>query len=148
MNTETPTTEAPRGALFWTLATLGWAGIAFGVVGLVVDGVDLVGFAPWFVGGAIVHDLLLAPVVLGCAWVIGRALPPPVAIPVKVGLAVSALVAVYAWPLVRGYGKSPAVPSALPLDYGRSVVIALLVVWSVVGVWAAAGIARRGKGPA
>jgi hypothetical protein len=37
------------------------------------------------------------------------------------------------------------VPSALPLDYGRNVVIALVVVWSIVGVWALAACMLRGE---
>jgi hypothetical protein len=67
---------------------------------------------------------------------------------VKVGLAITALTVVYAWPLIRGYGASATLPSALPLDYGRNTVLALLVVWTIVGIWAGTALTRRGKGRA
>lgn len=130
------TPDVPRGAWFWTLAACGWAGIAYGLAGLLRADIDPLGFATWFVGGALVHDLLLAPAVLAFAWMLTRWLRPAIAGPVKVGLAISALITLYAWPLVRGYGRSTTLPSALPLDYGRNLVLALLVVWFVVAAWA------------
>jgi hypothetical protein len=128
--------DAPRGGWFWTSTAIGWAAIAFGLTGLLRADIDWIGFATWFVGGAVVHDVLIAPLVFAAAWLVTRALPPTIAIPVKVGLATSALTVLYAWPLLRGYGRSAALPSALPLDYGRNLTIALLVIWSVVAIWA------------
>lgn len=100
----------------------------------------------WVIGLAVVHDLVLAPVVLviGLAvrrWAPGRAL-------VGGALLVSGSVAIVAWPLVRGYGRQAGNPSLLPRDYGRGLAVVLAAVWL-----AAAGIGsvvrwRRNKVPA
>jgi hypothetical protein len=140
--------EAPRGAWFWTLAAIGWIFIVYGGAGLLRADIDLLGFATWFVGGALVHDLLLAPIVLALAWVLTRWLPRPFAVPVKVGLAASALIFFYAWPLVRGYGRRATLPSALPLDYGRNLALALLFVWIVVAGWTVQRSVRSSRGRA
>ena len=122
------------GISFWTSAVIGLLIMAFGVRGLFSDrsATPPRGFAQWFVGSAIVHDALIAPCAFAIAWAVGWALPRRAVIPVRLGLATSALLVAFAWPLVRGYGRRAANPTALPLDYGRNLVVALIVVWIVV----------------
>lgn len=81
----------------------------------------------WVIGLAILHDLVLVPVVLviGLAvrrWAPGRAL-------VAGALLVSSSVAIVALPLVLGYGRQAGNPSLLPRDYGRGLAVVLAAVW-------------------
>lgn len=129
----------PRRAMFWVGVVVGWGFILFGIRGLLMDRAASApaGFAKWFIGLAIVHDALLAPLVLVGGWLVGRALPRRAAVPVQLGLATSGLLFLYAWPLVRGYGRRESNPSALPLDYGRNFAVSLIVIWAGVGLWIA-----------
>ena len=129
--------DEPRGRHFWTATAIGWLVIAYGIVGLLRANIDIVGFGAWFLGAAVVHDLLVAPVVFGVGWLLTRALPPPWRTPVKAATAVSAVLVVFVWPLVRGYGRSAALPSALPLDYVSNLIGALAVIWSLAVAWCA-----------
>jgi hypothetical protein len=133
-----------RGASFWIGLAIGWATIVVGVRGLIIDRdltnpKNLVG---WLVGLAIAHDAFVAPAVYVAAVVAGRLLPRRAVVPVRLGLATSALLVIVAWPLVRGYGRRESNPSALPLDYGRNLVACLLVVWAAVGAWIVADFIR------
>jgi hypothetical protein len=122
---------------FWAGAIAGWTLITIGIIGLVGDrsATAPISFAKWFIGIAVVHDVVLAPLVLFASWVAGRALPHRAVLPVRVGLATTALLVLYSWPLVRGYGRRDANPSALPLSYGRNLLVSLIVLWSVVAIW-------------
>lgn len=128
-----------HGALFWTAVALGWGMVLFGIVGLLKDSDATVpaGFGAWFIGLAIAHDAFLAPLVFIVAWAVGRVLPPMTVVPVRLGLATSALLTLYAWPLAGGYGKAASNPSALPLDYSRNLVVSLVVIWTGVVAWIA-----------
>jgi hypothetical protein len=53
-----------------------------------------------------------------------------------------ALIAV-ALPLVLGLGRTPDEPSALPLNYGRGLLISLAVVWLAAAAIAATALFRR-----
>jgi hypothetical protein len=90
--------------------------------------------AAWVVGTLVVHDAVWATGVVLAGWVTARHLTPAVRVPVRVGLATSALLALLTWPQVRGYGERPATPSALPLDYARNAAVAFGVIWVAVAV--------------
>lgn len=127
--------DKPRyGAMFWASATIGLFIIGFGVRGILSDrgATPPRGFAQWFIGSAIVHDALIAPCAFAIAWAVGRVLPRAAVVPVRLGLATSALLIAFAWPLVRGYGRRESNPTALPLDYGRNLLLTLVVVWLTV----------------
>ncbi|OLR90309.1 hypothetical protein BJP25_02850 [Actinokineospora bangkokensis] len=90
-----------------------------------------------FVGGPLLHDLLIAPVVGGVAVLIGR-LVPRWAGPVKAGVVASAVLALLAVPLLwRPFGV-PVNPGLHDRDYWAGLGIALGVVW--VGVLAFLGV--------
>ncbi|MEO5843064.1 MAG: hypothetical protein ABIQ73_04810 [Acidimicrobiales bacterium] len=128
-----------RGRMFWGGMVVGWAIILFGIRGLFMDraATTPAEFAKWFIGLAIVHDAFLAPAVFTVAWLAGRVLPRRAVVPVRLGLATSGLLILYAWPLARGYGRRESNPSALPLDYGRNLVVSLITIWILVGLWIA-----------
>ena len=89
--------------------------------------------ARWLVGAALVHDLVIVPVAL-LVGTVGRRFTPRRAWPaVRGGLLVSGILALVAWPFVRGWGRDPTNPSLLARDYGAGLVLALVVVWVVVG---------------
>jgi hypothetical protein len=133
---------------FWLSVAAGVALMAFGVHGLLTDTVAVPtrAFLRWFAGALVVHDALVAPIALGSAWLLTRALPVRLARACKVGLGASAVIAAYSWPFVRGYGRAPTNPSALPLDYGRNLAIVLAIVWLVVAAWVAVGFVRPRTG--
>jgi hypothetical protein len=139
-----PSARRHGGPAFWVALAVGWLVIAWAVRGVWRQRGGTVprGFARWFVGLGLLHDLVVLPVVLGVGWLTGR-LPTAVRRPVQAGLATTAVVTVFAWPLLRGYSRRASNRSVLPLDYTRSYVIVLCLVWGSVLVLIASGAARR-----
>lgn len=137
----------PRGAAFWLGLLVGSAIIAYGAHGLFSDApaTNPRNLAVWFFGAGLLHDLVVAPVAFVLAWALGRVLPPPARRPVQLALAASALLVLFTWPVVRGYGRDAAIPSALPLDYTRNLVGALVAIWVVALVWSVVGAVRSGR---
>ncbi len=138
--------ERPGGWAFWIGAALGWVVMAFGVAGALEAArrTHPVELSLYFVGGALAHDLLLAPVVLGVGFVLarlGRGLPRQLA---AMAAIVVGTVAVFAYPFVRGFGKRPGNPSALPGDYAAGLAtLAVGVVGAAVLWWLVARVRRR-----
>ncbi|MGI9021919.1 MAG: hypothetical protein ACR2HV_01560 [Acidimicrobiales bacterium] len=133
--------RASGGPLFWAGVVVGWVVMVIGVRGLLdeneASSPSAVGRL--FVEAALIHDLLLAPIVCGLGVLIARFLKPPLRAIVGGGLIASAIIALYSFPFVRGYGRSPNLPSALPVNYGRGLAIILAGIWLVVialSVWA------------
>jgi hypothetical protein len=124
-----------RGFWFWAGLVVGWTTMGFGLAGLLGDAADThpEDLARWFLGGAVAHDALAAPVVCGAGWLLARAVPRTVRGPVAAGLVVTGAVTLYAWPFLRGYGLRPDNPSALPLDYAAGLATVLVAVWLVCG---------------
>jgi Na+/melibiose symporter-like transporter len=93
---------------------------------------------PWLIGAALAHDAVVAPIVFVFAAVVVARVPRPYRGPVQGGLFAAAVVTLFALPFVRGYGREKGLPSALPLNYGRGLLILLAVIAVVtiaVGVW-------------
>lgn len=133
--------DESRGLAFWVGLVAGGALIAYGVVGMLgasatTQPENLVAF---LLGAGIVHDALIAPIVVLVGWLVAKALPPVARVPVWFALAASGLLVGFTWPLVRGWGRRAANPSLLPFDYGRNVVVGLVAIWVV----AAAAIVVR-----
>lgn len=129
-----PETTSRRGLLVGL--GLGLPIIAFGLRGALVDGARThpAELARWIVGAAVVNDLVVVPVVLGIGWAGRRVVPPRLWPTVRAGLLVSGVLALMAWPFVRGYGVDPANPSLLPRDYGGGLAGAIGLVWLAVAV--------------
>jgi hypothetical protein len=124
----------PRPA--WIGVAVGWALVVNGARGLLhdADATRPADAARWFAGLLLVHDAILVPVALLVGWAVGRLVPRVAVVPVRLGVAGSAVVLALAWPLVRGYGRRAANPTLLPLDYTRNLLIVLAAIWAVVGV--------------
>jgi hypothetical protein len=100
--------------------------MAFGVRGVLVDATDThpAELARWIVGAAVVHDLLLLPVAGAAAWALHRLTPRRAWPYVRAAALTVAVLALVAWPFVRGYGRDPANPSLFPRNYAVGVVAA------------------------
>ena len=117
-----------------TGAVVGAGFAAVGVASLLQESHDTHPFvtARWVVGLALAHDLVLVPLVLVVGAAVRRWSPATARPFVAGGLIVSGALALVAWPLVRGYGRSAGNPSILPRDYGRGLLVALAVTWVLV----------------
>jgi hypothetical protein len=128
-----------HGPLFWISAAAGWLVIGYGVRGLLHHHVDTrpANLARFFVGGALLHDLVLAPAVTLLGVAIARAVPRVIRAVVQGALIVSGVLVLFSWPVVRGYAHALHNPSSLPHDYTANLAIVLGAVWVVAGVLAA-----------
>jgi len=130
-------TEPDRhGAVFWTGVVVGWLVIAWGLwlVAARPPETRPINFAAFFVGLALVHDLVLAPVVMSAGAALRRRAPALAAGAVAAGLVVSSIVVVYAIPLwLDRATKTAQNPSFLSRDPVVGVVIVLTLTWIVVG---------------
>lgn len=131
---------------FWPALVVGGAVSLYGTVRIAESFVDTPTFVRWLIGLALVHDLVVAPAVAVVGWVAHRLLPAWAARIVVPALAVAAVVTLFAWPLVRGYGARPS-PSHLPRDYvdGLTVILVLVAVAAAGALVTAAVRRRRGS---
>lgn len=145
MTEEPPAASSKPGAVFWTTAVLGWAVIAWGVAGVVRHHVDTrpADLLRFVAGGILLHDLVVVPLALVAAYLLNRAVPAPWRRWVQVTLVVAAPLALFAYPMVRGYGNIPGNPTALPHDYAANLVLVVLAVATVCVVASVVGSLRR-----
>lgn len=94
---------------------------------------DLRNLALWLVVGVVVHDFVLAPLVLLGGGLVGRLLPSVASGPVAAGLVVLGTVTVMAVPVLGSFGAIEANPSLLDRSY-----------WA--GWWVLAGLVALGIG--
>ncbi|MGH9223522.1 MAG: hypothetical protein ACRD2W_06980 [Acidimicrobiales bacterium] len=139
-----------RRAGFWVSAALGWAVIAVGVRGIFEKTIDTRPgqLARFVIGGALLHDLVVAPLAIlagvGLARVVrGKARPV-----VQAALVVTAVVVLFAYPLVRAYGLAANNPTSLPHNYTANLAVVLALVWAVAGVAIALRYRRAGNASA
>ncbi len=148
--TNRPEGHEPGGAVFWLSAVVGWAVIAYGVRGLLQHQVDTrpSDLARFVVGGALLHDLFFAPLVLIVGVLVARTVPGAVRAVVQAALIVSGTLALFSYPVVRGYGRALHNPSALPHNYAADLALVLGVVWAVASALAVARLhGRRSSQP-
>jgi hypothetical protein len=68
---------------------------------------------------------------------------------VRAALLTTAVLVAVGWPFVRGYGRSPSIPSLLPRNYATGLAAAVAVVWLIAAAWAALRLRRtRARPPA
>ena len=124
----------------WLFMVPGVGAVLYGIYGLLTAGsrVPLGSWLTWFVGSALLHDLVIAPVWIGLGWLAARLLPAAARPAIVVGAAVAGLLALIALPFVLGVGVDPANPSFLPRDYGRNLLLVDAGVLLVAALWATA----------
>lgn len=114
------------------LCLIGAATVGYGVVGLFTAdrGPRPVRYLLFAAAGLVAHDAVLAPLALAVGAVCARVAPPTVRGLVTGALFVSATLTIVALPFVLGFGRTADLPSALPFDYGRNLVVALAALWA------------------
>ncbi len=119
--------------------------LVVGVVGAVADGDRTKPFelARWVVGADLAHDLVLAPVVVGVSWLVGRIVPPVARGPVRWAAATTGVLCLIAWPFVRGYGRNETVPSLLDRNYATGLAAYVAAIWFLALIWIAVRRARH-----
>ncbi|MFE4546584.1 hypothetical protein [Streptomyces sp. NPDC056785] len=121
---------------------MGAAGVALLGEGasLLLDVRDLTDVLVWLGGAVVLHDALIAPLVLLAGLVLVRG---GVRGPVRGALVVAGALTLVALPVLLRPGR-PANSSVLPLDYPRNLLIAwATVATAMVFVLAVRGVARR-----
>lgn len=88
----------------------------------------------WLVGGLIIHDAIIAPIVAVIGFVLSKSLPNGTRQIVQGGLIVAGVISLIALPVVIGGGKTELNPSLLPLDYSRNLLIALVIIGAITGL--------------
>jgi hypothetical protein len=138
-------TEDRPGLGFWIGFALGTPVMIYGAYELVqqVGWPRAFDVATWLGGGLLLHDLVLAPIVLVLVWAIGRIASPAARTPLRVGVLGSGLILAVAWPALRGYGDRPDNPTVHPLDSGSAVLTALALLWGAVALWSLLARLRR-----
>jgi hypothetical protein len=128
------------------LVAAGIAAIVYAVVGAAADPQTRpLGQLAFLAALVVAHDAVLVPLTIGVGVVIGRFLPVPARRPARAAALITLAVTLVALPFVLGRGRRPDDPSALPLDYGRGLLVVLGVVWGVAAVaaWRSARRTRR-----
>ena len=147
MTAETVTGEGHRaGPLFWLSAAAGWGVIGFGLWGILENSLDTrpSNLARFVVGGALLHDLLVAPVVILLGVLLARAVPGRARAVVQAALVISGVLALFSYPLVRAYGLAANNPTSLPRNYALNLTIVLGVVWAVAAAMVFRKLRRAG----
>jgi hypothetical protein len=124
--------RSPGRRWFWLGLVAGSPLIAIGVWGIFHDAAvtSPFNFALWFIGGNLVHDFLLAPAVVLLSFALRLVVSPKQLGRVQWGLALSAIVVLFALIPLLGLGKSPLEPTVQPLNYGVGLVIVLAAIWA------------------
>ncbi len=132
------------GPLFWVSAVGGWIFIAVGLRGVFSHRLDTrpAQLARFVVGGALIHDLLVAPVVILLAFGLAKGVRGRSRSVVQAALVITAALALFSYPLVRAYGKAAHNPTSLPRNYAANLAIVLGVVWAVAAVVAIVRLRR------
>ena len=119
----------------------GVGGVVLMAVGasLLTDVRDLTDVVVWLCGAVVLHDAVIAPVVLLVGMVLVRG---GVRGPVRGALLVAGALTAVALPVLLRPGRT-ANPSVLPLDYPRNWLMALTAVATVTALWLASRGFRR-----
>ena len=130
-----------RGPLFWIGTAAGWAMILNGLRGVFHHSLDTrpAQLARFWIGGALLHDLLLAPAVLGIGVALARLAPPRRRATLQRALIICGPLALFAYPEIRGYAHALRNPTSLPHNYTVNL---LLVIGGVIAAVALTGAVR------
>lgn len=125
--------------VFWPVAAIGMAVIGFGIVTLFNDSgrTHPDQWIRWFIGAALAHDFVLAPVVFVSSHLLKRKIGRRWSGPLIAAAISSGVFLLIAYPFVRRFGADPNNPSILPLSYGTNLLVILAIVWTIalIAAW-------------
>jgi hypothetical protein len=126
----------------WTVLGLGM--VAWGAWGLVTSTStrSLLHTGRFFVVGLAAHDGAFAPAAFAAGVLISRFVPRVVRTPVRVGLALAAVLTMLALPLILSTNRLRS-PSVLPRDYERNLLVLLGLVAAGVVVSGLCAVIRQ-----
>ena len=127
--------EPPPARFRHVLYVVGAVMIFIGLKGVLHDDRHYENPSYWarlFIGGALVHDLVIVPVVTVISVALTRLIHAPYRGPIQLGLFASAVFAFVAYPGVRRFSSAKDNTSADPLNYAHGVLVCLAVVWALV----------------
>ena len=117
----------------WACYGIGAAVACYGAYGLITaTRSNPVAWARFAAIIVIANDGLLAPLILLTGAILLRVTAGARAY-LQSGLVISGAVTLAAVPLLLGFGRSPDLPSALPLNYGQGLAITLGLIWLGIG---------------
>jgi hypothetical protein len=139
-----------RGALFWLSAGAGWSVILWGVRGALHHHIDTrpAQLVRFLLGGALLHDLVLAPAVLLTGVLVARAVRGPWRAPLQAALFISAALALFTYPQLRGYGRVLHNPTSLPHNYAANLTAVVAAVAAAIIALTLVSASRRRGGAA
>ncbi|RSN31750.1 hypothetical protein DL990_17445 [Amycolatopsis sp. WAC 01416] len=124
------------------LGALAWGAVLFSKYAFPLRP-DVFGTLGWLVGGPLVHDVLLAPVVGAVGFALSRFLPERAQTPVKTGAVLTGVLTLVALPLLwRPFGGA-ANPGLHDADTVTGLLVSLAVVW--LGVLVAVLLRRKAR---
>ncbi|MGW4768710.1 hypothetical protein ACWEO2_11805 [Nocardia sp. NPDC004278] len=110
---------------------LGWYGIS---ALFDLPPTDLASAAIWFAGGILLHDAVFAPVCAAFGLTARRLLPPTWWAVTACGAICSVALVLIALPVLDRRNAMASNPTVLDRDYALGLTVALLLVWSLVGI--------------
>jgi hypothetical protein len=132
---------------WWTGLSVGGAIGLLGLAGLLRDATKTMPLVwlKWLVGLVLVHDFVLAPLVLLAGRRLRDRAPDPWSWPLRLGLVTSGVLVLASVPMLYGVGRltQPGNASVLPENYPLALAAALIVVWLGVLAFGAWGGRRR-----
>lgn len=140
-----PSTQGRLPVTFWPALAVGWVLIGFGVHNAYRKASGLGnphGLGRWVASGLIVHDGFWAPVAVVVGWLSARWLPPPVRSPVRIGLALTAMLVVVFAPVYRRYGALADNSSVDPNNSGVALLVLLGLLWAALSAASVVRIRR------
>jgi hypothetical protein len=128
------------------LGLVGGLALAFGVLklwGLGLESLPHIGL--WVVGGVLLHDAVLAPIVIAVGLAGAMLMPPWLKGPATVGAVVLVTVTLAVLPTLAGFGAQSDLPSLLDRPYVRGWVVFAGIV--AIGVAVTSFLGRRHHTP-
>lgn len=116
-----------------SLGAVGVFAIGYGVLRIFTDAKDTkpLALAKWLIGSLIVHDAIIAPVVIGVGWLLARTVPPRARRYLQAGLVTGGLIAAVGVILIRRQGRTSSPTLAL---LRQNYTLNLLLLLAIVAV--------------
>lgn len=131
---ERPVDTTGSKAFRLSLGAIGACGIAYGIARILTDSKDTKPLAllKWLIGSLLLHDAIIAPVVIGIGWLLARYVPDRARSFVQGGLVTGGLISSMGLILIWRQGKTSAKSLALLQQNYLAHLLILLAIVAVV----------------